>query len=67
MFNEDDVTFILESAKKDLESIQSRISDLSDTMAEYGKRIVDLKKTEEKIQAIVDKATEALEDRKGDK
>lgn len=62
MFNEDEVSFIEETAKKDLKSIQIKIESLVNEMARTGKQLSDMKAVESKLTSILRAIEEDRED-----
>jgi len=53
MFNEDEVSFIEETAKKDLKGLQIKIEQLVNEMARLGKNLSDLKVVESRLSSIL--------------
>lgn len=53
MFNEDEVNFIEETAKKDLNALRNKIEQLVNEMARMGKNLSDLKVVESKLTSIL--------------
>lgn len=62
MFNEDEVSFIEETAKKDLKILQIKSEQLVNEMARMGKNLSDLKVVESKLTSIIS----AIEDERKD-
>jgi hypothetical protein len=53
MFNEDEVSFIEETAKKDLKALQIKIEQLVGELARLGKNLSDLKVVESRLTSIL--------------
>lgn len=53
MFNEDEVNFIEETAKRDLSAIKIKIEALVSELARLGKNLSDLKVVESKLISII--------------
>lgn len=62
MFNEDEVSFIEETAKKDLNALRNKIEQLVNEMARMGKNLSDLKVVESKLTSILRAIDEDRED-----
>jgi hypothetical protein len=62
MFNEDEVSFIEETAKKDLKGLQIKIEQLVNEMARMGKNLSDLKVVESKLTSILRAIADDKED-----
>lgn len=62
MFNEDEVSFIEETAKKDLNALRNKIEQLVNELARLGKNLSDLKVVESKLTSIL----RAIDDDKED-
>lgn len=62
MFNEDEVSFIEETAKKDLNALRSKIEQLVNELARLGKNLSDLKVVESKLTSILSAIDEEKED-----
>lgn len=62
MFNEDEVSFIEETAKKDLKGLKIKIEQLVNEMARLGKNLSDLKVVESKLTSILKAIDEDKED-----
>ena len=62
MFNEDEVNFIEETAKKDLKALQIKIEQLVNEMARMGKNLSDLKVVESKLTSILRAIADDRED-----
>lgn len=53
MFNEDEVNFIEETAKRDLSAVKAKIESLVSDLARLGKNLSDLKVVESKLISII--------------
>ena len=62
MFNETEVQFIEETAKRDLAAIKSKIDQFVNEMARLGKNLADIKVVESKLISIVEAIKDSKED-----
>lgn len=53
MFNKDEIQFIDDSVKKDLQVLDNKIRAVTDEMARLGKCLCELRVTQSKLQNIV--------------
>ena len=65
MFNEDEVNFIEETAKKDLNSVRTKIESLVGELARLGKNLSDLKVVESRLTSILRAIDDDREDCRG--
>lgn len=65
MFNEDEVNFIEETAKRDLNSVKIKIEALVSELARLGKNLSDLKVVESKLISIITSIEEDRENFQG--
>lgn len=54
MFNQDEISFISETAKRDLVAVNSKIENLVNELARLGKNLSDIKIVQSKLIGIVD-------------
>lgn len=62
MFNEDEVSFIEETANRDLKALNHKIEQMVNEMARMGKQLSDLKVVESKLTSILRAIEEEKED-----
>lgn len=65
MFNEDEVSFIEETATKDLKAVRTKIESLVSELARLGKNLSDLKVVESRLTSIIAAIEDDREDCRG--
>ena len=62
MFDEDNLKFLKETCERDLVAINTKVEDLVNQLARYGKQLSDLKVVQSRLVSIVDTIKDEEED-----